>query len=100
MASKVRCRNHGDEEATYVCRHIVNSLETGRAVGFHWPGESTLGRPDAWCSACEQARLAEGGDWTDAAMAVVQMQTLCGGCYDRAKNIWLQARQTDAVTRN
>jgi len=99
MANKVRCFIHGNKETTYVCHHIVSSLKTGRAVGFHWPAESFSRRPDAWCTTCEQVRLAEGGDWTAAAMAVVQMQTLCGGCYDRAKNIWHEARLADAVTR-
>lgn len=98
MPDKVQCLTHGDTEATYVCRHIADSLDTGRAVGFHWPREGLSPRPDAWCSVCEEVRIAEGGDWTDAAMAFVQVQTLCSGCYDRAKNIWLEARRRDAAT--
>jgi len=92
MSDKVRCTTHGEAEATYVCCHIVDTLDTGTPVGFHWPADTGLSRPDAWCSECEQVRVSEGGDWTDTAMEFVQMSVLCGGCYDRAKAIWLKAR--------
>jgi len=98
MTEKVLCRTHGDQEATCVCRHIVGSLDTGRAVGFHWPEDSPSNRPDAWCTECERVRITEGGEWNDAAMAFVDMKVLCGGCYDRAKNVWLEARQHSAAT--
>jgi hypothetical protein len=91
MSDKVQCLTHGEAEATYVCRHIVDSLDTREAVGFHWPADTDLSRPDAWCSECELVRRSE-GDWTDTAMEFVQVTTLCGGCYDRAKAIWLGPR--------
>jgi hypothetical protein len=59
-----------------------------------------MSRPDAWCSDCEEVRVAEGGDWTDAAMAFVQAKLLCGGCYDRAKKIWLDACQAVTATKH
>lgn len=99
MTDMVLCRTHGEQEATYVCHHIVGSLDTGCAVGFHWPQGSTSRRPDAWCTACERVRVAEGGNWTAAAMAFVEMKVLCGVCYDRAKSIWLEARQVMAATK-
>ncbi|HLZ02279.1 MAG TPA: hypothetical protein VKR55_09015 [Bradyrhizobium sp.] len=92
MSDKVQCQTHGEQEATYVCRHIMDSIDTGKAVGFHWPRDSDMSRPDAWCTECEQVRQSEGGDWTDTAMKFVDVSVLCGGCYDRAKAIWLRAR--------
>jgi hypothetical protein len=93
MSDKVRCATHGEDQATYVCRHIVESLDTGNAVGFHWPADSGgNSRPDAWCWECNEVCRSEGGEWTEAALQFVQVTVLCGGCYDRAKAIWLKAR--------
>ncbi len=93
MLETVQCAVHGEQERTTVCQHIVRSLDTQQAVGFHWPAETTQNRPDAWCHECHQVMLAEGGEWTEEAMAFVQVQVLCGSCYDRAKSIWLTASQ-------
>jgi hypothetical protein len=93
MALTIECQIHGQQERTHVCRHIADSLTTGAAVGFHWPEESRAARPDAWCSDCERVRVAEGGDWTATAMDLVDMKVLCGGCYDRARDIGLSAGQ-------
>jgi hypothetical protein len=95
MALTIDCQVHGQQERTYVCRHIADSLTTGATVGFHWPEESRAARPDAWCSACEQVRVAEGGEWTATAMDFVDMKVLCGGCYDRARDIGLSAGQSE-----
>ena len=91
MSGKVRCLTHGEQEATYDCCHIVGSLDTGKAIGFHSPAQTDLPRPDAWCSECERVRISEDGDWPDTALEFVQISVLCGGCYDRAKAIWLGA---------
>ena len=86
-SGKVKCSTHGLQDETFVCEHIVNSMRTRVPVGFHWPSESDERRPDAWCSACEEARIAAGGDWTDEVMKVVDIQLLCAACYDHAKGI-------------
>jgi hypothetical protein len=61
---KIECNVHGWQEQASVCQHIVESVHTGIPVGFHWPAGSTDSHPDAWWSACEEARVAAGGDWT------------------------------------
>jgi hypothetical protein len=33
-------------------------------------------------------------------MAFLDIKVLCGACYDRAKNIWLEARQAGAATKH
>jgi len=90
---KVRCDTHGFQDETFVCEHIIHSMYTGVPVGFHWPSDSDQRRPDAWCSACEEARTAAGGDWTDKVMKVVNIKVLCGACYDHAKGIWEAGRK-------
>src|SRR5579859_5425156 len=100
MSAKLRCQTHGEQEPTFVCRHIAVSLDTRQAVGFHWPKDSSSDRPDAWCTECERVRIGAGGEWTDAALDFVDLKVLCGGCYDEAKNIWLEARQAHTATRH
>ena len=91
---KVNCHVHGWQEQAFVCQHIVESLRTGIPVGFHWPTASTDSHPDAWCSACEEARLEAGGDWTSEVEGKLGAKLLCGACYDLAKSIWSHGRKT------
>jgi hypothetical protein len=53
----------------------------------------TDARPDAWCSACEQARIESGGDWTPEVEEELRVKLLCGACYDYAKSIWSNGRK-------
>lgn len=93
-SQKVKCDVHGWQQETFVCQHIAKSLHTGIPVGFHWSAEQIEPRPDAWCSACEQARVAAGGDdWTPEVEAKLGVKLLCGACYDSAKTIWLKGRK-------
>ncbi|MDX1485099.1 MAG: hypothetical protein R3229_11525 [Alphaproteobacteria bacterium] len=83
---KVACGEHGPQPATFVCRHLAESLNTGARVGYHCSAESPDNpRPDAWCDACEDRRLACGGDWTGESEAFAGVTLLCGLCYDRAR---------------
>lgn len=93
-SQKIKCDVHGWQQQTFVCQHIAQSLHTGVPVGFHWPAEQEELRPDAWCSDCEQARVAAGGDdWTPEVEAKLGIKLLCGACYDSAKSIWLKGRK-------
>jgi hypothetical protein len=85
---QVFCETHGFQQESFVCQHIVESLHTGTPVGFHWSSESDSLHPDAWCSGCETARVAAGGDWTPEVEEVLDIQLLCAACYERAKDIW------------
>jgi len=92
-SEKIQCGVHGWQEQTFVCQHVARSLRTGIPVGFHWSAEKTEGRPDAWCSACEQARVEAGGDWTPEVEQRLGVKLLCGACYDYAKSIWPEGRE-------
>jgi hypothetical protein len=70
---------HGLQDETFVCQHIVGSLRTRQAVGFHWPASLPQRRPDAWCSNCEKRRVEAGGVWTEDVLASVGLRVLCGG---------------------
>ena len=90
---KITCSVHGLQEETFVCQHIVESLSTGIPVGFNWPPDQDKPRPDAWCAACERARIEAGGDWTPEVEKKLGVKLLCGACYDYAKSIWSKGRK-------
>ena len=82
----VECCDHGKQQATYVCQHIVQTLRDGKLRGF-WSAEAEAGntRPDSWCSACEDVVSKAGGEWDDESEEFAGVTLLCGACYDRAK---------------
>ncbi|MDX1757165.1 MAG: hypothetical protein R3175_14000 [Marinobacter sp.] len=81
----VECCKHGRQQATFVCQHIVQSLQDGKPRGFWWSQESPDNpRPDAWCSECEEV-VNRVGEWNDESEAFAGVRLLCGACYDRAK---------------
>lgn len=84
----VDCCNHGRQQATFVCQHLLESVRTGQRVGFHCAREDEP-RSDAWCDSCETVRQAEGG-WNDRSEAVAGISLLCGACYDRARELNLR----------
>ena len=84
MSEKVECSIHGPQDETFVCCHLVESLRTGNRVGFYFASEP---RGDAWCEACEEVRIREGGDWNDRSEAFANIKLLCGACYDEVKKI-------------
>ena len=80
----VECPEHGRTQATFVCRHLAESLHTGRATGF-FTSDAEQPRPDAWCAACEEMVWRTGGEWTEESEAFAGVTLICGGCYDRAR---------------
>ena len=84
----ITCHEHGEQQETFVCQHVVQMLRDGIPRGFFWAHDgSDNPRPDAWCATCEAAVSANGGEWNDELEAVAGVSLLCGACYDRAKNI-------------
>jgi hypothetical protein len=79
------CSQHGTQPETFVCQHLVDSLQTGERVGMCWSRESDQARPDAWCLACEERREAGGGEWTSEVLNHTRVKLLCGACYDTTK---------------
>jgi hypothetical protein len=77
----VRCGTHGMSQPSFVCRHVA----TGEGLGFHTSQNPDSVRPDAWCDACDEVFLAEGGEWTERAEEKAHITLLCAGCYDEAK---------------
>lgn len=87
VARHVECDEHGKQEATYVCQHIVQTLRDGQPRGFWWANDPDSSRPDAWCSDCEAKVQNTGGEWNDENEAFAGVNLLCGACYDKAKEL-------------
>lgn len=83
----VECSEHGQQQATYVCQHIVQSLRDGKPRGF-WSSEESPDnpRPDSWCSTCEDV-VNRIGEWNEESESFAGISLLCGACYDRAKDM-------------
>ena len=83
----VECASHGEQEATFVCSHLAASLGARESVGFYWSPNEGSDRGDAWYARCEDVRIRCGGDWNDESEAFANIQLLCGGCWDRLKEL-------------
>jgi formylmethanofuran dehydrogenase subunit E len=77
MSQMLECGTHGKQPATYVCKHIVESLQSGREVGFYWSLEN--GEYDAICEACND--LSE-NQWEKQQADLGRL--LCLGCFKDA----------------
>jgi hypothetical protein len=75
--ASVRCGTHGNRTPAVVCCHHVISKDA--VVGFV---ENSTDPDDlqAWCDACEQMFLAEGG-LTDAFRRFNDLRIVCDFCY-------------------
>jgi hypothetical protein len=66
--SEIRCDKHGMQARTLACQHIAYGLVHKERVGFFWTRDDfSAARPDAWCAACEDRRLACAGEWVGEA---------------------------------
>jgi hypothetical protein len=83
----IDCCEHGQQEATFVCQHIVETLKDGKARGFWWSSEQDVKRPDAWCHECNDKVKATDWEWTEENAEFANIQLLCGKCYDNAKEL-------------
>jgi len=84
-ARLIDCPIHGLGTETFVCQHVVRSLETHEPVGFFGSGSSPLVRPHAWCAECHRRHEAAGYRWVGEAKEKLGAKLLCHQCYDSAK---------------
>jgi hypothetical protein len=79
----VECREHGNQGATILCRHLLTM--SGR--GFYTASADSSSNdsyPVAWCADCE-AVLTEVGSWDERAVEFADFGTICHECYPLAK---------------
>jgi hypothetical protein len=94
-------RKHGANSMAIACRHIVRNIESmsSRRIGFHWaPSDRNL-FPDAWCTACDKALTAAGGEWTPNVLKRAGLRLLCPCCYEFARAAAEPGAQVETVRR-
>jgi hypothetical protein len=82
----VHCDRHGDRQKAFVCGHLLH----GKNRGFFFDlNDRSNPHPDAWCAKCERARVDDGGEWSEASEALLDVRLVCGDCYEeiKAKNV-------------
>jgi hypothetical protein len=82
MNVTVTCSEHGTQNETFVCEHLVH----GKGLGFHFVIQADNPRPDGWCSDCEEIRQRVDG-WNEESEKFIKVTLLCGECYDRARRL-------------
>ena len=82
MTETLKCATHGEREATFVCKHIVDSLYDRRARGFFWTDEDGLA---GWCLECEEIRLELG--WCKDLYRIMDLKPLCRSCFELARGV-------------
>ena len=79
-AERIKCGTHGEQDKTFVCQHIIETLKDGEPRGFHW--NQSDGAFEAICEACNNLTPEE-----FAATAQENINTLCFGCFADAAAI-------------
>lgn len=74
-AETIRCEQHGEQAATFVCRHLLSGSGKGWITL-----ESGDARPDAICEQCDTAWSAAGDEFANEMKG--QIKVVCAGCYD------------------
>jgi hypothetical protein len=98
MNDRIDCATHGpDREEAFVCKHLLG-LEN---LGFLFDRDEEVPHPDAWCTSCERFKLDNGGEWTEELTKAIDIQLICGDCYEeiRRKNGDIRQGGSDSVDR-
>ena len=80
MTQTITCGTHGKQERTFVCKHIIETLQDGEARGFCW--NKADGDFQAICTACNDLSENE-----FHAIEEDNISLLCFGCFQDAAAI-------------
>ena len=82
----VTCDEHGEQQPTFVCQHIVQTIRDKQPRGF-WTADSDQQFPNAWCTECEGRVQAAGCEWTDEVESYLRVTMVCAACYEQARRL-------------
>ncbi|MDH4428335.1 MAG: hypothetical protein QE495_17935 [Acidovorax sp.] len=84
----IHCDQHGPARAACVCSHLF------RQPIQRWHSDAPTPdtpHPDAWCTSCNAALQAGGGEWNEHNATCLDVQVLCHHCYQSAQASSVQA---------
>lgn len=85
MNAPVQCARHGAAEASFVCSHIVETIDDGVARGFSWAVDEE-GDHQSLCDDCHhKSHAMTDAQWEDHVAATGRI--LCLKCFWRAWEI-------------
>ena len=94
----VHCNEHGETQACFVCRHLSESLRTGRGrLGFIV--SENADSPQAWCFECDNFMEARGGEWDTVGEGFAGITLACSGCFERMRDLNSSLDRPDTETR-
>ena len=73
----ITCGTHGEQDETFVCKHIIETLKDRESRGFHW--NNVDGGFEAICSCCNDM-----SEKDFAARVEDLIRPLCFGCFQDA----------------
>lgn len=73
----ITCDTHGKQEQTFVCQHVIDTLNDGEPRGFHWNKSGDTYQ--AICSGCNAMTDEEFAKAESEIIAVI-----CLGCFEEA----------------
>jgi hypothetical protein len=85
----VHCETHGESSACFVCRHLSESLLTGRGnLGFVVPEKLESDEPpQAWCYECNEFMESHGGEWDTITEGFAGITMACSDCFARIERL-------------
>jgi hypothetical protein len=82
---KVKCNNHGQDYAAFICQHLNKITKVGFNEAF--PSDpNNIEEFQAWCDECEKVRVKADG-WNDEGMELANIKLVCTQCYFEIKEI-------------
>jgi len=78
MTTKLVCDEHGDDVATYVCVHVIDSLRDLKPRGFSW----SVDDEDEYQAVCADCRAMPRKRWRKQSSELGRI--LCFSCYKKA----------------
>jgi hypothetical protein len=85
-ARLVTCDEHNESRASFVCAHLLLTLEDGVPRGAIWQRDED-GCVNAYCGACDAMLEAGGGAWTAELEARADIKMICEKCFERVLSI-------------
>jgi len=83
MSRSISCDQHGDNAATFVCRHVAASTADGPVEGFDCFVDSA-GEWQAICGACGETMMSLQDEDARDAFTVEVCVMICFGCFREA----------------
>jgi hypothetical protein len=81
MNKRVACDEHGEDLATYVCVHVLDSLQDKKPRGFLW----SLDDDDDYSAICQECNDMSDEEWEQKSSDLLRV--LCLGCFKKAAEL-------------